>query len=235
MQKFYVSCKILDNLKISSLNRIIFQYKIPFPKVFQYAGSTFNKDFNNLSNNTLLEGYWQSEQYFADQHKIIRERFRFKSKISEKNREILNRIVDSNSVSVHIRRGDYAINSVINNIHGLMGKEYYNQSIALLSSKITKPVLFFFSDDINWAKTSFNQLCNSYDTFFINHNTGKDAFEDMRLMSNCKHNIIANSSFSWWGAWLNKNPEKIVIAPQLWFNDASIDTKDLIPETCIRL
>ncbi len=229
LERFYCLCKIFDTSKLNTLNRIAFNYAIPLPKVFQYSDTVVNNKFHSLSDNTLIEGYWQSEQYFIHQQEVIREKYIFKSSLSNQNLRILTDIINSNSVSVHIRRGDYAINHVINSIHGLVDKAYYERSISYVSKKIDNPVFFFFSDDIEWVKSSFGFVTEQFETFFINHNAENMAFEDLRLMSNCKHNIIANSSFSWWGAWLNNNPEKIVIAPKRWFNDPSINTNDLIP------
>lgn len=235
LERFYSSCKIFDKCKLNALNRIAFNYAIPLPKVFQHPETVVNNKFHSLSNNTLIEGYWQSEQYFIHQQELIREKYIFKALVSDQNRLILTDIWNSNSVSVHIRRGDYAGNNVINSVHGLLDKEYYERCISHVSSKIDNPVFFFFSDDIEWVKSNFRFLTEQFSTFFVNPNAGNRAFDDLRLMSNCKHNIIANSSFSWWGAWLNNNPEKIVIAPKHWFNDPSINTNDLIPGSWIRL
>lgn len=119
-----------------------------------------------------------------------------------------------NSVSVHIRRGDYLLRKH-SKIHGLCSLEYYLQAIQFIKSKSKDPVFYFFSDDIPWARENF---CNpSYK--FVDCNSGSNSCLDLYLMSQCKHNIIANSTFSWWGAWLNRNKEKIVVAPSVWFND----------------
>jgi hypothetical protein len=110
--------------------------------------------------------------------------------------------------------------------------EYYKRGVDYIASKYPNPKLFIFSDDIQWAKTNWDL---PYETVFVNNNSGDKSYEDMRLMSMCKHNIIANSSFSWWGAWLNDNKEKIVIAPEKWFNDKRINQSDVIPEAWIKL
>jgi hypothetical protein len=221
--------------KLNTLNRIAFNYSIPFPKVFQHSDTVVNNKFHSLSNNTLIEGYWQSEKYFIHQKEVIREKYIFKPPVSDQNFRILTKIINSNSVSVHIRRGDYAGNNIINGIHGLVEKAYYESCISHVSSRIDNPIFFLFSDDIEWVKSNFRFLTEQFETFFINPNVGNLAFEDLRLMSNCKHNIIANSSFSWWGAWLNNNPEKIVTAPKRWFNDPSINTDDVIPTSWNRI
>ena len=235
LERFYSACKIFEMCKLNALNRIAFNYAIPLPKVFQHSDTKVNNYFQRLSNYTLIEGYWQSEKYFIDQQAVIREKYIFKPHITDQNFKILTEIINSNSVSVHIRRGDFAENSVINNIHGLVDKEYYERSISYILRKIDNPVFFFFSDDMGWVKSNFSFLTENYITFFINHNIGDKAYEDLRLMSNCKHNIIANSSFSWWGAWLNKNPDKVVTAPVCWYRNFLIDTKDLIPNEWVRL
>ncbi len=104
--------------------------------------------------------------------------------------------------------------------------------LKLVSEKVPNCNFFIFSDDLDWVKQN---LVTGIPTEYIGHNKGNEAYLDMQLMSLCKHNIIANSSFSWWAAWLNANAGKIVIAPQKWFNDPSMDTKDVIPESWIKL
>lgn len=212
-----------------------FYAAIPLPKVFQHSDTIVNNYFHSLSNNTLIEGYRQSEKYFIDQQEVIREKYIFRPQITNQNFKILTEIINYNSVSVHIRRGDFAGNSVINYVYGLVDKEYYERSILYILRKIDNPVFFFFSDDMGWVKSNFSFLTENYITFFINHNMGGNAFEDLRLMSNCKHNLIANSSYSWWGAWLNKNPDKFVTTSVCWFRNFLIDTNDLIPNEWVRL
>jgi len=110
----------------------------------------------------------------------------------------------------------------------LCSLSYYNKGIEHIAQQIVDPTFFVFSDDILWAK---NSIKINYPVTFVEHNTDETAHEDLRLMNHCKHHIIANSSFSWWGAWLCQNPEKIVVAPRKWFNTGSYDTKDLIPKS----
>ena len=141
-------------------------------------------------------------------------------------------ISSSTPVSIHIRRGDYVNDSHTNSVHGTCGLDYYQNAMKLISGRVDKPTFFCFSDDIEWAK---NKLHAQYPIIYVDHNGLDNASEDMRLMSQCKHNIIANSSFSWWGAWLNSNPDKIVIAPTKWFQKEDYDTRDLIPAGWIRL
>jgi hypothetical protein len=188
----------------------------------------------NQKGNIYLDGFWQSEGYFEDIQAIIKKDFEFKSAPNPKNQVFLEQVASSNSVSVHFRRGDYVTNPLTNQFHGVCSTEYYLSAIQLTKEKVTHPHFFIFSDDLNWVK---EHIMFDAPHTFINNNSGKDSFEDMRLMANCKHNIIANSSFSWWGGWLNKNNDKIIIAPQKWFNDEGMNkkAKRIIPDTWIRL
>ncbi len=184
------------------------------------------------ANNSYLIGYWQSEKYFCAIKTTLLEDFTFKTPLQATNERIAQDIRTSESVSIHVRRGDYVNSKSANEFHGVCSLDYYKEALKTIVDKHNSPQLFVFSDDIDWAKQN---LQFDFQTQYIGHNSGKNSFEDMRLMALCKHNIIANSSFSWWGAWLNLNPEKIVIAPKQWFADAAIDTSDLIPETWIKL
>ncbi len=130
-------------------------------------------------------------------------------------------------MSIHIRRGDF----LNNERHNTDKNSYYKEAIELIENKVENPVFFVFSDDMDWVKTNLNA---KHETNFIDFNDALTNFEDMKLMSACKHNIIANSSFSWWAAWLNRNENKIVIAPKKWLNDDS-NTNDIIPETWIKI
>lgn len=185
----------------------------------------------SLNDNCYLEGYWQSERYFKEFSNIIRADFEFKAPISASNNELAVQIVNTNAVSMHIRRGDYISNKKNTSIYSVCSLDYYRLAIATVTEKVTNPVFYIFSDDIPWVKSNLTIKAHNV---FVDHNKGAESYNDMRLMSLCQHNIIANSSFSWWGAWLNKNPEKIVIAPNKWFSNNTNDA-DLIPENWIRL
>jgi hypothetical protein len=215
-------------------NTNILQKLFPFYNHFQSFSehlSQIPKLEPSAYSNVYIEGYWQNEDYFKLAKEVIQEDFRFKSSPTGKNKELAELILSKNAISVHVRRGDYAHNQVINSVHGLLTTTYYEHAASYIQDNIFEPHYFVFSDDIEWAKSNI-QLRNN--TTYINHNSGKNSFEDLRLMSLCKHNIIANSSFSWWGAWLNANPDKIVIAPEKWFANPSIST-DIIPSNWIKL
>ena len=152
-------------------------------------------------------GYWQDERYFGDKDEIKR-LFSFRE-IDAYNATLAKEMQSCNSVSLHVRRGDYAAFGMT-----VIEEDYYRKAIEKINSMVDRPVYYIFSDDIEFSKKMANNLGIVYQ--IISHNRGIDSYKDMYLMSNCKHNIIANSSFSWWGAWLNGNKEKIVIAPQIW-------------------
>ena len=188
---------------------------------------------NELSD-TMLYGNWQSEKYFKNYEEEIKNDFKFKRTLDEINYHLVQRIKDVNSVSIHIRRGDYAENPEINSTHGLCTVDYYTRSINYINQTIHNPVYFVFSDDIEWVKRNL-VIDNEHE--MVTWNKNRSSYVDMQLMSICKNNIIANSSFSWWGAWLNINPEKIVIAPIRWYEKESRNVKanNLIPGKWIRL
>ena len=134
-------------------------------------------------------------------------------------------------MSLHIRRGDYTKPST-QSLHGLCNAEYYAKSIAYIAERVENPVFFIFSDDIDWAKENMK---TGYEQYYIDFNDASQNHEDLRLMSNCKHHIVANSTFSWWGAWLDPNPIKIVTIPSIWFAGYDYDTRDLYPDGWIHI
>lgn len=193
----------------------------------------FYPDLLKASDNVYLKGYWQSEKYFEQAKPQIYRDFQFKSSPSFANKSMLDKIGNSqNPVSLHIRRGDYVADKKTNEFHGTASLEYYDRAIEHISKNIQTPTFFVFSDDPKWCRQN---LKLNFPTTFVDHNPPTSGYEDMRLMSTCKHHILANSSFSWWGAWLNKSGSKIVIAPKKWFQDPTINTKDLIPKKWVRL
>lgn len=171
-----------------------------------------NKNLITYPNYFYYEGYFQNEDYFKHLKPRLLEEFSLKVELDEKNKEILEKIKQTNSVSIHIRRGDYVSLETVKNVHGTCTKDYYEKAIDYISKNVENPHFFFFSDDIEWVKS---QMKPDFPYTAVDFNKEKGYF-DLELMRNCKHNIIANSSFSWWGAWLNENPDKIVIAPKRW-------------------
>jgi hypothetical protein len=168
-----------------------------------------------------LDGYWQSEKYFKDSESVIRKQFKPNKNLFEKILETPG--LDTKTVSIHIRRTDYVTS---NGYHPVQSLDYYQNAIDLIGDYDT---LYIFSDDINWCKENLK---------FKNmiFREGNSDIEDLFVMSMCVNNIIANSSFSWWGAWLNNNPDKKIIAPTKWFGEkVNLNDKDIIPNNWIRL
>jgi len=179
-----------------------------------------------------MEGYWQSPKYFSRIEPQIRKELMVREPLVGQNLEISRRITDCVAVSLHVRRGDYANSEQTNRFHGTCGPEYYDAAEKHLRERIGPMQLFVFSDEPDWAEA--NLRFRSPATI-LRHNGPERDYEDLRLMTMCRHHIIANSTFSWWGAWLCQNPGKLVIAPKNWFREANHSTADLIPDSWIRL
>ncbi len=200
--------------------------------IFREKNLKFDQSFFNNKAPIYLDGYWQSENYFKSIENVIRSEFTFKSPIDPLSNEILEKIINSNSTSIHIRRGDYVNDSATNFKHGTPSLEYYYQAINIILEQTVNPHFFIFSDDINWVKNSL--IIDSRFTY-VSHNDSLSNYQDLRLMSYCKNNIIANSTFSWWGAWLNSNRKKIVVTPKKWFNDGNLSQHDILPDYWISI
>jgi hypothetical protein len=170
-----------------------------------------------------LVGYWQSERYFADAVPQIRADFAFRLPLENQNAELAKHIDQVNAVSLHVRRGDFVNNPKTSAKHGLCSLDYYRAAIQHVAERVQQPHFFIFSDDMAWVQEN---LKIDFPCIYVQHNCGAESYNDMHLMSLCRHHIIANSSFSWWGAWLNLNMEKIVVAPQKWFAKEA-DVQDL--------
>jgi len=208
------------------LYRMIGVYTVSVDENFIYYPEVFNFEHANQ----LFRGTWQSQLYFQLAVTEVRNSLKFDSSIlSAKTNEIERFISASNSISIHIRRGDYLSDQYANGFADVCTMEYYNKAIEYIKSKVEKTHFFVFTDDPTWVNENF-QIKNAT---YVQHNAGSNSWQDMYLMSQCKHNIIANSSFSWWGAWLNANPDKIVIAPTKWWR--LFDKDDVIPNDWIRM
>lgn len=186
---------------------------------------SFDEPILSLGDNIYLDGYWQSEKYFTNIQDIIRREFQIKTPPNPNNESMIKRIKTTDAVAVHIRRGDYVSDKNANSVHGSATLNYYTKAAKIIIYSVKSPTFFIFSDDPQWVKENLS-LPNSM--IFIDHNGPEKNYEDLRLMSFCKHHIIANSTFSWWGAWLANNENQKVIAPLKWFNN-NTDTRDLIP------
>lgn len=201
-------------------------------KIIQDKEAGFDPSILNLKKGTLvLEGYWQSFKYFEPYQDVIRTELTFKKRPNTQNAQIIDEIEDVNSIAVHIRRGDYITNPK-NASLGTCPLEYYQKANDFIEQHVKKPHFYIFTDDPEWAK---GNLTFSGPTKVVDYNLGKADYEDFRLMTHCKHFIIANSSFSWWGAWLARYPNKTVIAPMNWFKIDNFPPEDRIPGEWLRL
>ena len=197
---------------------------------YEPEDGSFQPGLLTAPKNSYLEGSWLNEKYFNDQATIIRNDFRFNKPLGHKANMLKTEIYNSEAVSVHIRRGDYVTNKIAEQRLGILPLDYYKNAADFIEKKINKPAFFVFSDDIEWCKKHLNL---GSPTFYSDHQNKN--WEDMWLMSLCKHNIIANSSFSWWGGWLNDSPDKIIVAPKKWFKEASIDSSGLLLDEWVKL
>ncbi len=199
------------NYKVSRVLRKLLGYRkteYKEPRLF-----TFWQEALDKKGGCYYEGSWQNEKYFKEIESLIREAFTFKQPLEEKNKDLLNQIISTESVSIHVRRGDYLKDPTY---EGICDLPYYENSIAYIKERVENPHFYIFSNDAKWCEENIAPLCENYTV--IDWNGGKKSWADMLLMSKCNHNIIAHSSFSWWAAWLNNHKDKIVVSPRGWFN-----------------
>lgn len=191
---------------------------LPLPGPFHYVREPVTGKFltsaRELGDDVFLDGCWQSERYFAGIDDLLRQEFVPRTPASADDDMISTQMRSCTSVSLHVRRGDYITNRAANALLGVCDLSYYDAAIQYIGQQFHNPVFFVFSDDMDWAK---DNLHIPFASIFVDHNSTNMAFQDLRLMSSCKHHIIANSSFSWWGAWLNPSKEKIVVRPRKWY------------------
>lgn len=223
----------------SILSKIVHPTLLESIKKLQY-GNRYIKEqqgkfIESFPRNSYIDWWFQSYKYFEKFDSDIKDIFTVKTSISEKNQEFLNLIASAwnNAVSIHVRRGDYVSLDSANKWHGVCSLWYYESAVEQMQEHIDAPVFFVFSDDIEWCRENivFPEWVVAH---YIDHN--RSAWhEDLRLMYSCSHHIIANSSFSWWWAYLGRNPEKMIIAPKKWLQTDSFSTENLIPPSWILL
>ena len=210
------------------INRIVGKLIYYRRKVYRERNLNFDSNVYKLKDG-YLSGYWQSPKYFADIRQVLLEKFTFPELEGDINKEYLKKIRESNSVSIHVRRGDYLTQENKRLFGDICTLEYYGKAIQYFEHKYQDVVFFVFSNDIEWAKENLKMRR----AIIVEGNEKENAYKDMYLMTQCKHNIIANSSFSWWGAWLNQNPNQEVIAPSKWINIE--DVKDIWCENWMKM
>lgn len=250
-QYFSSSDFLLDKFNTSSLNfasieQINSIIKIPLwqrainrlkPFYKRHFVCEKNQDFDanylNATDNTYFEGFWISEGYFQTIRLRLFSEFQLLAPLEGKNLACKDLMKATNSVAVHIRRGDFVSNEQINKIHGTIGLAYYKKAIGYIRSRETNPKFFFFSDDAKWVEENIPMK----DVIYIDWNGTQKPECDLMLMTYAKHNIIANSTFSWWGAWLNRNDDKIVVAPKKWYASESKEKQagGIVPSNWIRM
>lgn len=206
------------------------KYETRAKKVRLKSAYCFDKEILNNPDYIYYDGFFQNENYFKSVRNELAEVFSLKNPIEDRNQEVLNKILETNSISLHVRRGDYVTLESANKFHGICSLDYYEKAIKYIAKKVKNPHFFLFSDDIEWV---IQNLKIDYPFTVVDFNQGK-GFLDINLMKHCKHNIIANSSFSWWGAWLNQNPDKIIVAPKEW-NTQKNKKCDIIPKKWVKL
>jgi len=239
IQEHFAKCDEVIALKtdkrwkfIRIAERVFPSFVIPQPTYIKERQRHFDKRVLSLSDNIYLDGYWQSEKYFLDISDIILKEFTVKSSQTDKNKELAKLITSCNAVSIHIRRADYVSSPSANKILGTLDLNYYKRCVNQLNKILNKPHFFIFSDQPEWIR---DNLKLPYPIRIIAHNGREKYYEDLRLMCQCRHHIIANSTFSWWGAWLNPRSDKIVFAPKYWCVDKNFEPKDLIPDVWVRI
>lgn len=203
------------------------------PRFLRERGLGVNAAVLAAGDGTYLHGYFQSEAYFLDAVAQIKADLTATAVPSEQNRLWLDRITeDPRAVSLHVRRGDYAGSAKGQAVHGTCDAAYYARAVAALRDRAgIDPRFYIFSDDPGWARANLDL---GAETVVLDHNPPSAAVEDMRLMGACRHHIIANSSFSWWGAWRNPAKDKVVVAPKQWFSDPALVNPDICPSGWLR-
>ncbi len=197
-----------------SLVRLLYKYK-PSNMVYSDVPYQYKEDVYH-SKCLLYAGCWIHPSYFSAIEDKIKEAFIFRN-VNDRNKLLANELTTINSVSIHIRRGDYLNNP----IYSVCDASFHREAIRVITENVDNPQFMVFSDDPEWCHNYMKQFHVDYK--MVDWNKGQDSFQDMFLMSKCKHNIIVNSTFSWWGAWLNANPDKIVVSPNKWTTDSEMN------------
>lgn len=196
-------------------------------RIVKENGHAFHKEVLCEQGDLYLSGYWQTEKYFAPIRKILLSDFTPKRAMPPRVRTLAKQMKQGNAVSVHVRRGDYVSNPAARKFHGVLTTAYYQRAFHEIQKHVKNPVFYIFSDDIAWAK---KHLAFAEHIVYVSSGMTTADWQDLLLMAACKHHIIANSSFSWWGAWLGEKQGSQIIAPKRWFRQKSVQPLDLIPE-----
>lgn len=222
--------RIVRFLKSKSFAKLLPRHK---RKIYTEPFYHFDHRFFKSNKNVLLRGQWQSYKYFAPYEAHFKNALQLKQNLIVGVKDKRQELASENSVAVHVRRSDYLRLPVILDWHGVMPTEYYANAFRELGKRLTNYTVYYFTDDSEWVKENLFPIKEGK---MVSQNLSKTHYEDFSLMQHCRHNVVANSSFSWWAAWLNRHPDKIVVAPKRWFGKTGPkDTQDLLPEDWIRL
>jgi len=214
--------------KLSFLN---FLFSIDDSIYKKEGGFNFDRKILEIKPPAYLDGFWQSEKYFANYKSAIRKDLEYRSLLSSENEKLIRFLQNQIVVAIHIRRGDYITNKAASEVLGTIDIQYYQDSIKFILDKVRDPVFMVFSDDISWVK---QHLMFPTQSIFTDNECKDKDIQDFILMSKCHHHIIANSSYSWWAAWLGCKPNQIVVAPKKWFRNG-YSTHDLILKDWVQL
>lgn len=225
VEKYYF---FLDgsNVVHKSIKYLAEQGVYPY-KYYEEKDVSYKPELLNLKGNYYVQGWFQNALYFSDYEDVIRKEILPKKKI-KLDKELRGILEKQNTVAVHIRRGDYK------KLNNTLELGYYEQAVKEFNNRIEKPYFCIFSDELEWVKRNIklDGKC-----FYVNEDRRLTDYEELMVMSRCRHNIIANSTYSWWGAWLNNNKDKIVVGPKNWFLDHRVINCgiNIMPEDWIRL
>ncbi|MDT8991562.1 alpha-1,2-fucosyltransferase [Curvibacter sp. APW13] len=217
----------LPDFRSSRLGRMKCNLTQAFPKIFSFPvfwprSFAYDPRFARIRRPVYLVGYWQTEKYFLwNRNQIIRD-INLVTPLSPTDPMLVS-IRKHRSVALHIRRGDYVTNIAASRFHGLCSLSYYHEAVRDLKQRFADIHVFVFSDEPDWARAN---LRLTVPTHYVEGNLGHT---DLELMRHCQHHVVANSSFSWWGAWLCESAGQIVHAPKRWFSDPDFDTSDVVP------
>ena len=201
-------------------------------RVFTEKSFRYDPTIQNAHAPVYLDGHFQSEKYFSPMHQQISSDFTIRNEPHQNTKDILSKIIATDSICIHIRRGDYVSNPQANAYHGTCSFDYYHAGLDIVCRGLKRPHCFLFSDEPTWVRDNFHL---DLPVTVVDIHSAQEAHEDLRLMSACQRFVIANSSLSWWGAWLASGSDKCVVAPKRWFNGGCHDTCDLIPDGWVQV
>ena len=240
---FNIQSRVLNKIHLNWIKRLEIKSKTSKIYKFLLNGPLNDFSFTTINHNNYslefiqenpriyLTGYWQNNDIIEEYKNLIYNDLILKHPLSANNQTHLKSINTTNSVAIHFRRGDYQSKPISLDVHASCSNNYYYEGIEYLRNKINNLHYFIFSDDITWVKNNLGFTTNT--TFIDNYGP---SYEHLYLMSQCKHQITANSTFSWWAAWLNNNTEKIIITPKYWYIDKHLNkTVIRIPKDWIKI